>query len=222
MWRSTWATAIAHLHDGSAVEMDVALVDVNGPKGGEDKACRVTFHSPNFRTLRVEERGADIYACVAAVRDRLVRLVNRELEQLRQVDRVGDPGASAGRPEGEEVSAPMESAPDLKSGWATGRPRNRVRRLPTSSQESYKPTVPSPLGSRRMSMARLKFVLFALVAVAVAGYHLLAISPLVSARAQALAAETARTAASAVRGEVERQKTQLASATLAARTSTGC
>lgn len=70
-------------------------------------------------------------------------------------------------------------------------------------------------------MARLKFVLFALVAVAVAGYHLLAISPLVSARAQALAAESARTAASAVRGEVERQKTQLASATLAARTSSG-
>lgn len=99
--------AIAHLHDGSAVEMDVALVDVNGPKGGEDKACRVTFRSPHIRTLRVEERGADIYACIAGVRDRLVRLVNRELDQLRQVDRL-EIRERRRTPEGEEVLPPME------------------------------------------------------------------------------------------------------------------
>lgn len=68
-------------------------------------------------------------------------------------------------------------------------------------------------------MVRLKFVVFALVALAVAGLQLYAISPTVGAPAESLALEAARSAALAARGEVVRQKQALVTFALEARTS---
>lgn len=74
---------IARFYDDTAAELDVALVDTNGPKGGLDKEARVTFRSPHLASLHVTEVGADVYACVDLVRDRMERLVKREVERLR-------------------------------------------------------------------------------------------------------------------------------------------
>jgi ribosomal subunit interface protein len=74
---------ISRYYDDTAAELDVALVDTNGPKGGLDKEARVTFRSPHLASLHVTEVGADVYACVDLVRDRMERLVKREVERLR-------------------------------------------------------------------------------------------------------------------------------------------
>ncbi|MCI0571617.1 MAG: HPF/RaiA family ribosome-associated protein [Myxococcaceae bacterium] len=77
---------IARFYDDTAAELEVSLADVNGPKGGKDKEARVTFRSPHLATIHVTELGVDIYACVDLARDRLERLVKRELSRLRDVD----------------------------------------------------------------------------------------------------------------------------------------
>lgn len=68
-------------------------------------------------------------------------------------------------------------------------------------------------------MVRFKFVVFALVALAVAGLQLYAVSPTIGAPAESLAIEAARSAALAARGEVVRQKQALIAFALEARTS---
>ena len=68
-------------------------------------------------------------------------------------------------------------------------------------------------------MVRLKFVVFALVALAIAGLQLFAVSPTIGAPAESLALEAARNAALAARGEVVRQKQALIAFALEARTS---
>lgn len=84
--------AVARLHDGTAVEMEVAITDVNGPKGGLDKEVGVTFRSPHFGTLFVSVRDANAYAALDQVRDRMVRRVRRQIERRRSVarDRAAD------------------------------------------------------------------------------------------------------------------------------------
>jgi putative sigma-54 modulation protein len=80
------ADHISRFYDDTAAELEVSLVDDNGPKGGVDKEARVTFRSPHVASLHVTERGADVFACIDLARDRLERLVKREVQRLREVD----------------------------------------------------------------------------------------------------------------------------------------
>lgn len=81
------ADHISRIYDDPAAELDVSLVDTNGPKGGVDKEARVTFRSPHLASLHVTEVGTDVYACVDLARDRVERLVKRDVSRLREVDR---------------------------------------------------------------------------------------------------------------------------------------
>ncbi|HLT31705.1 MAG TPA: HPF/RaiA family ribosome-associated protein [Myxococcaceae bacterium] len=103
--------AVARLHDGTAVEMDVAIADVNGPKGGLDKEVGVTFRSPNFGTLYVSVRDANAYAALDQVRDRMVRRVRRQLERRRSVARDQAAGQRAQRWNEVEAEAFEEKGP---------------------------------------------------------------------------------------------------------------
>src|SRR5690606_16848101 len=87
----------------------------------------------------------------------------------------------------------------------------QVRRLPTPFGRSYKPTLCFRSKPPRNSMVRLKFFVFALVALAVAAFQLYVVSPTVGGPAESLATEAARSAALAARGEVIRQKQSLVS-----------
>ena len=52
-------------HPDELVHADVFLEDVNGPKGGEDKAVRVRVKLRGGRTVTVEESRADLYEAIA-------------------------------------------------------------------------------------------------------------------------------------------------------------
>lgn len=92
------ATAITHFYDDEAAELDVHLVDNNGPKGGQDRECRVTAFLPGMATLHINETTDDIYKSIDFARDRLERIVKREVEKRRQPS--GHPISRLARAEG--------------------------------------------------------------------------------------------------------------------------
>jgi ribosome-associated translation inhibitor RaiA len=57
--------------------VDVTLEDVNGPKGGIDKVCRVRARGPGLREIVVEERHSDVMAAVDVAASRAGRAVLR-------------------------------------------------------------------------------------------------------------------------------------------------
>ena len=85
---------LAHFHDDEAAELDIHLADDNGPKGGAtDKECRVTLRMPGARAIHVVEATEDIYKSVSFARDRLERLMKRQLQKMRKptAHRVSNP-----------------------------------------------------------------------------------------------------------------------------------
>lgn len=77
-----------------AAELEIHLVDTNGPKRGLDKECRATVRLPGSKAIHVTEIGDDVYDAVTFVRDRLERLVKRELSRKRKPGRkVSKPAA---------------------------------------------------------------------------------------------------------------------------------
>lgn len=75
---------VQRIYRNEASEMDVHLVDTNGPKGGEDKECRVTLRMPNQPSIHITERGENIFACIDIARDRLERVLVSAKERMRQ------------------------------------------------------------------------------------------------------------------------------------------
>lgn len=59
----------------------VRLSDINGPRGGLDKLCRVVVHLKN-RALVMEELGADAHTVLDALADRLHHTVARHLNKV--------------------------------------------------------------------------------------------------------------------------------------------
>jgi putative sigma-54 modulation protein len=77
----------------SIQQVDLAVEDVNGPKGGVDKRCRLTVCLPRQRDLVLEERGTDVLPAVHQLIDRTVVAVSR-LRERRQTRRRGVPRTS--------------------------------------------------------------------------------------------------------------------------------
>jgi putative sigma-54 modulation protein len=65
----------------------VAIEDVNGPKGGVDKCCRVSITVPRHPGVVVEGRGTDLFAVISEVLDRasvtMSRLHDRRIARRR-------------------------------------------------------------------------------------------------------------------------------------------
>jgi putative sigma-54 modulation protein len=76
--------SLERFYDNEAAELSVHLVDVNGPKGGEDKECRVTVFMPGSAPLHLSERSDDIFKSIDLVEDRLIKATKRELDKKRQ------------------------------------------------------------------------------------------------------------------------------------------
>lgn len=64
-------------------QVDVTLGDVNGPKGGVDKVCRIRLRGPGLPTLIVEEAAADLRTAVDSAAARLGRTLQRALTRRR-------------------------------------------------------------------------------------------------------------------------------------------
>ncbi len=60
------------------------LDDVNGPRGGEDKSCRVQIPLPGGKSVVVDELQADLYVAIDRAIERAGRAVSRQIERNRE------------------------------------------------------------------------------------------------------------------------------------------
>jgi putative sigma-54 modulation protein len=77
--------------DQEASEIDISLVDTNGPKGGVDKECRVTVRLPGLSAIHVTETAETLHQAIDASRDRMENTLKRTLEKRRDVSNQGLP-----------------------------------------------------------------------------------------------------------------------------------
>ncbi len=60
------------------------LADINGPRGGVDKQCKVTVTLSPSGKVMVEATDADLHTAIDRAADRLERSVTRELRRRRE------------------------------------------------------------------------------------------------------------------------------------------
>jgi ribosomal subunit interface protein len=63
----------------------VSVDDLNGPRGGIDKHCRVAIMLIPSTTVELEDRNSNIYVAIDRVSDKAGRCVRRWLKRLRSV-----------------------------------------------------------------------------------------------------------------------------------------
>lgn len=66
-------------------QVTVRLLDLNGPKGGVDKMCRIEAHLAGTKPVVIEEVGPELRPAV----DRSIRRIERAV--ARRIDRARDP-----------------------------------------------------------------------------------------------------------------------------------
>jgi putative sigma-54 modulation protein len=70
-------------------EVTVRIGDVNGPRGGVDKRCRIVVRGPRFGPWTLEELHTDPYGAVDAATGRLAQAVARAISRARDAE-LGD------------------------------------------------------------------------------------------------------------------------------------
>lgn len=65
----------------------VRISDLNGPRGGIDKACRISAELVPFGIVRVEDVDADLYTAIDRAAERLGRSFGRKLERAIELRR---------------------------------------------------------------------------------------------------------------------------------------
>jgi ribosome-associated translation inhibitor RaiA len=70
--------------------VEVQLGDVNGPRGGADKFCRVMVRLPHLPALVIRDLGGDLYAVISSAAERAGRTVGRRMaHRIRTKRRYG-------------------------------------------------------------------------------------------------------------------------------------
>lgn len=62
----------------------VRLGDINGPRGGEDKFCRIQVHFEHTPPVLIEDAGADLYALIDRVAERAGRNAAKRVDRLQE------------------------------------------------------------------------------------------------------------------------------------------
>jgi putative sigma-54 modulation protein len=65
------------------IKVRVSVGDLNGPRGGVDKRCRVAIALILSKTIVIEERDSSLYVAVDRVGDRAGTCIGRRLERGR-------------------------------------------------------------------------------------------------------------------------------------------
>jgi len=60
----------------------VRLSDINGPRGGIDKRCRIQISLPRLKDVVVDDTESNLYVAIDRAVDRAGRTVNRRLTRL--------------------------------------------------------------------------------------------------------------------------------------------
>ena len=63
--------------------VEVGLSDINGPRGGIDKQCRIIAKMRSLGTIVVEDADGDFFTVVSRAADRIGRSVARSLDRRR-------------------------------------------------------------------------------------------------------------------------------------------
>lgn len=70
--------------------VEVQVGDVNGPRGGADKFCRVMVRLPQLPALVVRDLGADLYTVISSAAERTGHTLGRRMNQrIRTKRRLG-------------------------------------------------------------------------------------------------------------------------------------
>jgi putative sigma-54 modulation protein len=64
-------------------KLAVSLSDINGPRGGIDKCCKIQVQLGNGRAVVIENVDADLYVAIDRAVDRADRAVVRRVERAR-------------------------------------------------------------------------------------------------------------------------------------------
>lgn len=65
-------------------KLAISLSDINGPRGGIDKRCKIQVQLSGGREVIIEECEADLYAAIDRAADRADRAVVKQVERTRQ------------------------------------------------------------------------------------------------------------------------------------------
>jgi len=65
------------------VRVAVLVGDSNGPRGGEDKFCRIQIHLKSAPQVLIEDIGAELYAVIDRAAERAGRNVARHVDRLK-------------------------------------------------------------------------------------------------------------------------------------------
>ncbi len=68
-------------------QVEVTLLDVNGPKGGVDKKCLITLRLNHFKSIVVQETSEDMYFSINNCAQRARRAVERHYNRMRDMHR---------------------------------------------------------------------------------------------------------------------------------------
>jgi len=66
------------------VRVAVMMGDSNGPRGGEDKFCRIQIHLKRAPQVLIEDIGAELYAVIDRAADRAGRNVAKRIDRLKE------------------------------------------------------------------------------------------------------------------------------------------
>ena len=64
-------------------QVSIRLADINGPKGGKDKQCKVQITLPSGRAVVINDLDSDLYVAIDKAADRASRTVSRRMERQR-------------------------------------------------------------------------------------------------------------------------------------------
>ena len=91
-------------YEAKIISLNVSLFDINGPKGGEDKCCKIIVKINGTSSIVVQETAADLYDAINTCSRRARRAVKRQLSvNIRTRTKIND------------VLLPTDEAPDLQN-----------------------------------------------------------------------------------------------------------
>jgi putative sigma-54 modulation protein len=63
---------------------DITLSDINGPKGGRDKCCKIRLSVSGDAPIHIEDIHEDLYAAIDSATARCRRTLHRRVQRLRE------------------------------------------------------------------------------------------------------------------------------------------
>lgn len=90
-------------HSDRIQRVAVRVGDVNGPRGGVDKYCRIQVHLTDVPVAVIRDAGADLYAVIDRAADRVGRVVVKHIDRTHPVRDTARHGSRPGRRRGERL-----------------------------------------------------------------------------------------------------------------------